>query len=187
MPRGRKKVITEETELPIIDTNDEAGNIPFFLIDEEFGISCDQYGYMLCRKKRANRTIKNEEGNDDHIETYWMWTAYKYTSTFESIMKCYVSQKERDLNKKLIKEKDFKAILENYKQIHQIIKNALSVEGLNKDFISMSSLIDQRKKLDDEIKDVETYKNSLKQKCDELQEAIKEARKIVVEKHKPKK
>ena len=187
MPRGRKKVIVEETELPIIDTDDEAGNIPFFLIDEEFGISCDQYGYMLCRKKRANRTIKNEEGNDDHIETYWMWTAYKYTSTFESIMNCYVKQKERDLNKKLIKEKDFKAILEHYKQIHQIIKNALSVEGLNKDFISMSSLIDQRKKLEDEIKDVETYKNSLKQKCDELQEAIKEARKIVVEKHKPKK
>ena len=185
MPRGRKKA--EDTELPIITTEEESGTTPFFLIDDEFGIACDQYSYMLCRKKRATRTVKDEDGNDDHIEEYWMWSAYRYTSTFESIMQCYVKQKERDLNKKLIKEKDFKAILKNYEEIHEIIKNALSVEGLNKDFISINSLIDQRAKLQDEIQAVEKDMNTLKKQCEELQSTIKEARKIVVENHKPKK
>lgn len=190
MPRGRKKALVEETELPIIETENEEGTIPFFLIDDEFGIACDQYTYMLCRKKRSNKTVKDENGKPDHIEVYWNWTSYRYTNTFESIMECYVTQKERDLNKKLVKEKDFKEILKNYEEIHNIIRKAFDIKGLNKDFISISSigsLIDQRVKLESEINAIEETKNNLMKKCNELEKLIKEKRKIVVEKHTPKK
>lgn len=180
MPRG-KKTIADETELKIIETENEEGTIPFFIIDDEFGIACDQYCYMLCRKKRANKTVKDENGQPTHIESYWMWTSYRYTNSFESIMNTYVSQKERDINKKLVKEKDFKNIIKTYKDIQEIIKNAFNIESLNKDFLSCSALIDQRAKLEGEIKRVEEVKDKLIKECDELEKLIKEKRKIVID------
>lgn len=180
MPRG-KKIIADETELKIIETENEEGTIPFFIIDDEFGIACDQYCYMLCRKKRANKTVKDEDGNPSHIESYWMWTSYRYTNSFESIMNTYVSQKERDINKKLVKEKDFKNIIKTYQDIHEIIKNAFDVEGLNKDFLSHSTLIDQRAELEADIKATKELRNKLSKECEELEKLIKEKRKIVIE------
>lgn len=180
MPRG-KKSITDEAELKVIETENEEGTIPFFIIDDEFGIACDQYCYMLCRKKRANKTVKDENGQPTHIESYWMWTSYRYTNSFESIMNTYVSQKERDINKKLVKEKDFKNIIKTYQDIHEIIKNALDIEGLNKDFLSCSTLIDQRAELEGEIKRVKELKDKLAKECGELEDLIKEKRKIVID------
>lgn len=179
MPRGKKTLVYPE--LKVIETENEEGTIPFFLIDDEFGIACDQYCYMLCRKKRANKTVKDEDGELIHIESYWMWTAYKYTNSFESIMNTYVSQKERDINKKLVKEKDFKNIIKTYQEIHEIIKNALDVEGLNKDFLSCSTLIDQRTKLEGDIKLVRELKTKLEKECGELEKLIKEKRKIIID------
>lgn len=95
-----------DTELPIEETDIEEGTLPFFLIDDEYGIACDQYCYMLCKKKRANRTIKDEDGKPNHIESYWSWTPFKYTGTFQSIMETYVEQKERGLNKRIVKSNE---------------------------------------------------------------------------------
>lgn len=186
MPRGRKAQ-TEEIELKIIETEDEDGTIPFFLIDDEFGIACDQYCYMLCRKKRANRTVKDENGKPSHIEAYWMWNSYKYTNSFLSIVETYVSQKEKDLNKKFVKEKDFKNIVKNYEQIHEIIKKTFDIEGLNKEFLSHNILIDQRAELDKEIKATKELKDKLVKECEELETLIKEKRKIIIDSTKKKK
>lgn len=174
-----------KTELPIEETDIEEGTLPFFLIDDEYGIACDQYCYMLCKKKRANRTIKDEDGKPNHIESYWNWTPFKYTGTFQSIMETYVEQKERGLNKRIIKSKDFKEILETYNKIHKIISDALDIEGLNKSFMSVTSLLDQKEKLLQEISEVHELKEDLLKEYNELQILIKEKRKIIVDKHKP--
>lgn len=173
------------TELPIEETDIEEGTLPFFLIDDEYGIACDQYCYMLCKKKRANRTVKDEDGKPNHIESYWSWTPFKYTGTFQSIMETYVEQKERGLNKRIVKSKDFKQILETYNKIHKIISNSLDVEGLNKSFMSVTSLLDQKEKLLQEISEVHELKEDLLKEYNELQTLIKEKRKIIVDKHKP--
>lgn len=174
-----------DTELPIKETDIEEGTLPFFLIDDEYGIACDQYCYMLCKKKRANRTIKDEDGKPNHIESYWSWTPFKYTGTFQSIMETYVEQKERGLNKRIIKSKDFKEILETYNKIYKIISDALDIEGLNKSFMSVTSLLDQKEKLLQEISEVHELKEDLLKEYNELQILIKEKRKIIVDKHKP--
>ena len=176
-----------DTELPIKETDIEEGALPFFLIDDEYGIACDQYCYMLCKKKRANRTIKDEDGKPNHIESYWSWTPFKYTNTFQSIMETYVEQKERGLNKRIVKSKDFKQIIETYNTIHKIISNSLDVEGLNKSFLSVTSLLDQKEKLLQEISEVHELKEDLLKEYNELQALIKEKRKIIVDKHTAKK
>ena len=140
---------------------------------------------MLCKKKRANRTIKDEDGKPNHIESYWSWTPFKYTGTFQSIMETYVEQKERGLNKRIVKSKDFKQIIETYNTIYKIISNSLDVEGLNKSFMSVTSLLDQKEKLLQEISEVHELKEDLLKEYNELQALIKEKRKIIVEKHKP--
>ena len=174
-----------DTELPIEETDIEEGTLPFFLIDDEYGIACDQYCYMLCKKKRANRTIKDEDGKPNHIESYWNWTPFKYTGTFQSIMETYVEQKERGLNKRIIKSKDFKEILETYNKIHKIISDAVDIEGLNKSFMSVTSLLDQKEKLLQKISEVHELKEDLLKEYNELQILIKQKRKIIVDKHKP--
>lgn len=186
MPRGKKSII-DESNLPVINTDEETGTIPFFLIDETYGVACDQYGYMLCKKKSANKTIKDEEGNLDHIESYYTWTPFKYTGTFESIIKCYIEQKERGLNKRLVKQKDFKKLLEIREEIYSIVYKAFNTNGINKEFLSVSNLLDQKVELENEIKNVIELKNNLTKQCNELEKLIKEKRKIIVEKHTAKK
>lgn len=186
MPRIKKSLV-ETTDLPIVETDNEEGSLPFFLIEDDYGIACDVNSYSLVQRKRSNKTVKDENGKEDHVEVYWKWDAFRWTNTMPSILHCYVKCKEKELNRKLSKEKDFKKVLANYQEIYNIIEKALSVEGENKRLLSASSIIDQTSELDAEIKTLRDRRLKLEKECNELEKLIKEKRKIIVGEHKVKK
>lgn len=180
MARGRKP-LTELTDLPLVETELEEGQIPFFLIDEEYGVNCDQYCYMLVKKKRATRTIKDEDGKPHHVESYWSWISLKYANTFQYIIECYVSIKGKDLNKKLVKSTDYKDLIKTQEQIRDILNNMFSL-NYNKDFLTVGDKVDTLNGLSKDLKELENTRDMLKKECDDLLAFIKETRKIVMDK-----
>ena len=92
MPRG-KKALSETSDLEIIKSDKEEGNIPYFLIDDDYGIACDERQEILVRKRIANRTIKDV--NKEYIEQYVSWDSLCYPSNFTNAISCYVERKGR--------------------------------------------------------------------------------------------
>ena len=114
MPRGVRKKLTETTELPVIHTEEETGNIPFFILeDDKYGIATDKVSYSLVRRKQASKTVKDEEGNEDHVETYYMWESFKWGRTIESVVDSYIRHKTKELDSTLVKEHDINKINNN--------------------------------------------------------------------------
>ena len=152
MARGRKKVL-EESELPIKVTKNEDGCIPFFLIEENYGIAVDSYCYKLCKRIVANRTIKDDDGKPSYIEQYFKWDSFKYCSSFESIMETYIECKDREL-----KSKDYKDIIKNQEEIKKILHKALDSKiSLSKDFISANAIVEQYTRVQAKLNEIEQY------------------------------
>ena len=94
MARGKKSLI-ETTNLPIEKTDKEEGQIPYFIIDDEWGVSCDDRNEILVHKRLANRTIKDENNINTYIEQYYSWESICYTSNFTTAIDIYANKKEQ--------------------------------------------------------------------------------------------
>jgi hypothetical protein len=187
MAKGKKSLL-ETTDLPIIATDKEEGQIPYFIIDDKYGVSCDERCEMLCRKKKASRTIKDEEGNPHHVETYYMWESFCYTNSFSSCVENYINIKDRELKKeRLIKTKDYNKMIEIQQEIKRIIDNSFSSNGNNKEFLSITHTIDQQAKLNEELIVLKNLKNQVQDETDKLMQLIKEKRAIIISNTEPKK
>ena len=57
---AKAKLIDTVDPSKIIVTNKEEGAIPFFIIDDRYGVAVNQYSYMLVVKKNAYRTITSD-------------------------------------------------------------------------------------------------------------------------------
>lgn len=53
MARGKPNLAANVNENNIINTNEHTGSVPFFIIDDEYGIAADEYCYALCIGKKA--------------------------------------------------------------------------------------------------------------------------------------
>ena len=58
MGKGRKTLIEENQELEVVESTETVGVAPFLMIDDEYGISCDDCCYALCRKKIINKKVE---------------------------------------------------------------------------------------------------------------------------------
>lgn len=187
MARGKKSLM-ETTDLPIVETDKEEGNIPYFVIDEEYGIACDDMQEMLCKRVKASKTIKGEDGKESHVETYYKWNNLKYMGNFTSCIEEYAKIKSRDIKKnKLIKSKDFKDVVAIQNEVKQLVADSLSKDGLNKEFLSITSIIDERAKLEEEIKHLKQLKEQCINDVESLIELVKEKRRIIIKETEPKK
>lgn len=175
--RGRSLL---NNDLPVKETDIEEGNIPFFLIDDEYGVTADNYCYMLCYKKKMNRSVKNEDDVITHIESYYNWTPLKYTNTFQSIIECYMTIKERKLSSRLVKNKDYKEFINIQNEIKDIISKAFDTNGVNKEFVSFCDLIDHKEKLLQEIEELSALKDKVVDMANDLLNIIKKKRKIII-------
>lgn len=186
MPRGKRN-LSETTNLPIIPTDKEEGQIPYFLLDDEWGISCDERQEILVRKKSANRTIKDESGIETHIEQYYTWECIAYTNSFTHAISVYVDKKGKAKKSKLIKSKDYKELVEIQNEINSIISKALNFNGVNKEFLSITSLLDEKSKLKEELISLKETKIQVEKEVENLMDLIKEKRAIIVSNTEPKK
>ncbi len=186
MPRGKRN-LSETTNLPIIPTDKEEGQIPYFVLDDEWGISCDERQEILVHKKSANRTIKDESGIETHIEQYYIWECIAYTNSFTHAISVYVDKKGKAKKSKLIKSKDYKELIEIQNEINSIISKALNFNGVNKEFLSITSLLDEKSKLKEELISLKETKLQVEKEVENLMDLIKEKRAIIVSNTEPKK
>lgn len=180
MARGKKSLI-ETTNLPIEKTDKEEGQIPYFIIDDEWGVSCDERNEILVHKRLANRTIKDENNIDTYIEQYYSWESICYTSNFTTAIDIYANKKEKEKKSKLIKTKDYKDVIKIQEEIKEIIQEALSFENSkNKEYLSTTSIIDKRAKLEEEILLLKETKEEVEKETEKLLKMIKEKNKIII-------
>lgn len=179
MAKGKKSLL-ETTDLPIIETDIEEGLIPYFLIEDEWGVNCDERNEILVRKRIASRTIKDENDVEDHIEQYVVWEAETYSNTFTHTIECYISKKNKEEKSKLIKSKDYKDLISIQNEIKSNISKALEFNGINKEFLSITSILDERAKIEEELKLLREAKKQIEIETDKLLQLIKEKRSIII-------
>ena len=144
MPRGRK-INIQNSNLTVIKTNNVEGNIPYMLIDDEYGIACDAYNEILVKKIIANKTVES------HIEQYIKWDAVGYYNSMSSCLKGYMEKTERDKKVKLVNASfaDIINIKNNIiKQINKLDFNELKIESINKIGKLSQSLQDMERQAD---------------------------------------
>lgn len=186
MARGKKSLL-ETSDLPIVTTDIEEGQIPYFLIDDEWGIACDERNEILVHKRIASRTIKNEKGDEDHIEQYIMWDSISYPSTFSSAIESYVNKKGKTEKSKLKKSTNYNDLIKIQNEIKLTIEKSLEFNGANSNFLSSMSIIDERAKLEEEIKKLRETKEMIIKETDLLMELVKQKRAIIISNTEPKK
>lgn len=93
---ARKTLLEMETDLEVINTDNEEGTVPTFRFNDdlEYGISADELNYILVKRNKANKKVAEP---NEHIETYYMWKSIAYLGTFENALKCYVEYKEKEM------------------------------------------------------------------------------------------
>lgn len=186
MARGKKSLL-ETTDLPIVETDKEEGQLPYFLIDDDWGIACDERNEILVRKRIASRTVVNDDTNEKYVEQYTMWDSICYPSNFTNTINCYVDKKSKELKKKITRTKDIKKVLEVENEIKNIIARSLKVDGVNKEFLSVTSILDERTKLEEELKLLRENKEKVELEVDKLLTLVKEKRSIIIKEIEPKK
>lgn len=174
-----RKSLTDNTDLPVKESDNVEGSIPFFIIENDYGIACDKYCYSLVKRRKANRTVK-ENNVPSHIESYTVWEDIAYVNSFQAVFEQYIKIKGLELSADTPITRDFNRILQNEKQIETIIKTAFSHDGKNKDFISFADLIDQKEALIQDIQELRKQKEDVQKAVEELLNLVKQKRSIVL-------
>ena len=187
MSRGKKKQTLLDSDLPIKTTDEEEGLIPFFLIDDTHGVYAAQFSYQIVELQMKNRTVKSSDNKPEYIERYPCWSFLGDVGTFESAIDFYLSNKERELNARQVKNKDYKKLIETQYEIREIMQKAFDLKGQNADVLSFSELIDYKARMIKQIKDLNEQKKVVEQELNSLMEFIKDKRRIIVQNTEPKK
>lgn len=168
-------------ELKIKETKIEEGCLPYFIIDEEYGIACDERQEMLCFKKRANRTIKNDLGVETHIESYWKWDAIAYVHEFSRALELYEFKKDKQLKaERLTNCTDMKELVKIKEEINEKLQKALKINGINKKVIAIGTILDKRFELEREIEELKKAKENCLLEVDKLLKLMREKTKEII-------
>jgi hypothetical protein len=182
MARGKQSLAELAAPEDVIETNEVTGSIPFFLIDDEYGISAGYGDYSLVIKKKASRKGKEEDGeNKDKVYTYTNWVELKYVSTVEGIIETYATIKERNLNRKLIKSTNIQDIVKNKQEVKDKIYKALRVDIIDNQVKECCNLLDTSQFLKQQITEVKAVLTEYKKLIAEADHTFKEGKKIIVE------
>lgn len=174
-------------EKDIIVTDEEVGNIPYFLIEDEYGVATGYDCDVLVIKKIAGRRGKAENGeNPDKVYQYIKWEELKYLDSFEEAVETYEKVKERKLNSNLIKSQELQELINIRLSIQNDIRQALQIKSTDSQIKRVCNLTDTIKELKEQVREVKQGLAELNKLKDETMHDIKEARKIIVERDKPK-
>lgn len=174
--KGKLSLLDTTPPEDIIYTDEETGIMPFFLIEDDWGIACDQYCYKLVNKKQASKTGKEENGEDpEKVYSYFRWDDIKYASNIEGIIDCYIGVKEKLLHAQYIKQKDVQTLINIRLQIKAIIEKAFGVDALTEQIKVASGLVESSQKLKSKI---DTVKENLHEVVDVKNKTIEEIKKV---------
>jgi hypothetical protein len=181
MAKGKQSLIETIDQSKIIDTKEEAGDIPFWLIDENYGVSADKYGFNLVERKKMTRAVKNEKGDITSGEIYYMWQFCKSADSFEDGLIAYTKVTERKLMHQLVKCQDFRKLIAIRLQIQKTINNSFKLNGINSNLLDACNTIQGHEELKIKIDEVNKLANEAEEHFNNLIETIKEKRKIIVQ------
>ena len=172
-------------EKDIIDLGEEL-NIPNYLIDDNYGISGDEYGFALMERKIAHRTGKSEDGiNKGKVIRYVTWATVKthiYSNSIFGILENYHKYVIGNKFKQLNKSQKFDDVKQIYLDTQNAIYKALKSSQLTSDIAQQGALVDEINELKSELNKV----RKILTEADELHELIKSKRKIVISDTEPK-
>ena len=182
---AKAKLIDTVDPSKVIVTDKEEGAIPFFVIDDKYGVAVNQYSYMLVVRNDAYRTVTSDNG-EEYVEQFIKYEPIKWALAFKTIIELYVQMKEKDLYKGIVRTKDFKALIEIQTKILDQINSAFSVNSINQHVLDTCELIQSKEDLIEESKQLKDMQENLKREYDELMSLIKESRKIIIDNKKKK-
>lgn len=187
MARGKLSLVELTDPKDVIATDEITGNIPFFYFSDECGIATDVLQYILVRRKQASKKGKEELGESpDKVYTYYRWEDLKYSSTIEGIVGSYISLMEKEKLGKL-STRDFKELVAVKNEIKEYIKNVFSSDGINKEVLSICSLLEDKSELKNDIAELKDMKNKINDEYNSLHELIVEKRRLIIKDTEPKK
>lgn len=179
MPRGRRKKLIETTNLPIINSEEEIGAIPFFILeDNKYGVYTDKISYSLVKRKKISKTIKSYDGEGDYVKTYYAWESFKWSRTFEGIIDIYIDHKTKELDSSLIKECSIEKLNDNRNTVFEILKQAFSHIGKNKEVFEFSDILEQKDKIFKDLNEIEECKKRLLDIINEMDKMLKSKKKL---------
>jgi hypothetical protein len=181
MAKGKQSLAETIDPSKIVDTGEEGGDIPFFLIDNTYGVSADKYGFNLVERKKMTRAVKDDKGNITGGEIYYMWQFSKSANEFEDTLIAYAKLTERKLMSKLVKCQDFRELVKIRLQIQRTINNSFKIDGINKDLLSACNTIQGHEELKIKIEEVNKLADTAEETFNNFIEDVKEKRKIIVQ------
>lgn len=185
--KGKLSLLDTTPPEDIIYTDEEAGIMPFFLIEDDWGIACDQYCYKLVNKKQASKTGKEENGEDpEKVYSYYRWDDIKYASDEVGILDCYVDVKKKLKYAQYIKEKDIQAIINVNLEIKAIIEKAFSVDIITKQTEEVCDIFEVSQKLKSKIDKVKENLHEVVDVKNKTIQEIKAVKMSFMERERPK-
>lgn len=181
MARGRQSLKETIDPSKIIKTYEETGDIPFWLIDKNYGVSADKYGFNLVERKEMTRAVKDEDGNVSGGEIYYAWQFCKSAESFEDGLIAYTKVTECKLMGKLIKCQDFRKLVAIRLQILKTINESFKLDGINSNLLDACNTIQGHEELKIKLEEVNKLADDATKTFDNFIEMIKEKRKIIVQ------
>lgn len=187
MAKGKQSLKETLDESQIVQTDEETGSIPFWLIDDTYGISVDQYSFYLVEKKELTRAVKDEKGNIVGGETYIAWQFCKTANSFEDALLTYCKVTERKLFSKLVKCKDFRELVKIRLQIQKTINDSFKLDGINKELLGACETIEAHQELELRAKEMSKLFDKASVEYEKFMEFLREKTTIIVQRTEPKK
>ncbi|MDF2950459.1 MAG: hypothetical protein K0S18_42 [Anaerocolumna sp.] len=181
MARGKQSLLELTAPENIIETNEEVGSIPFFDIDDEYAISGCYGDYALVIRKKASKTGKEENGEDNtKVYTYYRWDELKYDSKVYGIFDLYLKAKRLHSFKNMKRTNDIKELIKIEKEISDYVHNILDI-NTSEQFKTVCDLTDTVLFLKKQIEEARNTLSEYKKLIHDTQLEFKESKKLIVE------
>ena len=183
---ARETLASTVDESEIVDLGEEI-NIPNYMIDENFAIIGDEFGYTLVERRISHRTGKEKDGkNEGKIIKYVEWKPTKtqiYSGTIFGIFDNYANYVNGNKFKKLKKSTNFEEVRQIYIDTQKVVREAMKSSQFTDDIKTQGTLINEITELKRKLDSI----NKVLQEADELRELIKTKRRIIIGETEPKK
>ena len=173
MGRGKPNMATNVEEENIIITDENSGAVPFYQIDNEWGITADEHSYALSNGKIAHRKETIDE--KEVIISYKRWSKVSYHDSIWAVLKAYAKRKERmDLSQ--LKNADIGEIAQISESIKNVITQKMNEYAYDFNIEEIGELEQTKKRLTREIEELVAMKESLQNEYDETVALLKKIR-----------
>lgn len=180
MARGKQSLVETTAPENIIETQEEVGSIPFFDIDESYGVSGCYADMALVVKKNASKTGKEENGEDPNkVYTYFRWDELKYDARLSGILDLYLKEKRLKAFKSQ-RTKDIKDLIRIEQELYDYIHSILDINE-NEQFKNVCNLTDTVLYLKHQIEEARKVLSDYHKLIEDTQSEFKKGKAIIVD------